>query len=277
MALIVDDDPGNRGEIAAHLKNMNHRYREAGNVSSAKELLAKEKFDYVVLDLCIPMEPENAYTDKTFGKGLLSHILNEFDRRLPVLVVSGVAKDPADIVEIMKLARSEGGLVSYVVKPFNSKGNADISKEIRDLLDEKAKKLTQAPGKNGKRERKPSPDGSDRINLDCKRSGHRQWRIEVNDQPVVIGQKMLNILIQFGRAQRHWKGKKNDRHLAEVDYKAFGIGERGEDSDLSSLLTKIKDRLWPCLKHSIIVGKKGKWKLGATIVNVEKADPHYEP
>jgi len=278
-ALIVDDSPDNREEIVAYLKSMGHGYLEAADVATARKHLAEREFDYVVLDLCLPMEPGNAYADKSFGKNMLQHILQEKAGELPVLVVSGVAKDAADIVEIMKL-RSAGALVSYVLKPFRSEGNPDIVREIHGLLMERderrAKRATDRKKPQPPRKKKPEADGSDQIDLTCSAAGARSWRILVNGEQVVIGQRMLNILIRFGQAQRDWPGKKKERHLASLSIEEFGLPDNTMPSDLSSLLTKMKKRLASHACCNLIKGKHGRWFLGATIKNLEAGELHYE-
>ena len=185
--------------------------------------------------------------------------------------VSGVAKDPRDIVEIMKL-RSEGAMVSYVVKPFKSEGNSDIVKEIEGLLREKAGRADGGKAARNKRDKKPQPDGSDGIDLACKPAGHRRWEIKVNGSSVIIGQRDLNILILFGQAQKACRGKRNERHLASIPLEDFDIGCKLEPSDLTSLFSKLKKKLWPYLRCNVLFGKSGSWTLGALIENLDKAE-----
>ena len=275
IALVVDDDPANREEIAAYLKILGHAFEEAASVESAKQKLEQQDFDYVVLDMCIPIEDRESYVDVKFGKSLLQHVLSEFQKELPVLVVSGVAKNPVDIVEIMKL-RSEGALVSYVIKPFNSDHNADILKEIRGLLDDKAKSSSGDAGRKTKLVKKPKPDGTDRIDISCCETSQHLWEIKVNGKTVNVGQRALNVFILFGRAQRDWSGKKGERHLASLALEDMNITSKElTSSDLTSLFHKIKKKLWPHLRCSILDCKKGRYTLGATIVNLGKAEEHF--
>ena len=284
IALVVDDDPANRDEIAAYLKNMGHSYKEAASVQAAKEMLDASSFDYVVLDMCIPVETGNPYVDVKFGKTLLQHVLDKFEKSLPVLVVSGVAKSAGDIVEIMKL-RSEGVMVSYVIKPFNSDHNANIIKEIEGLLKEKLNKSKVSSGKKQKRVKKPPPDGTDKIDLDCRKVKWNVWEIKVNGKPVGVGQRALNVFIRFGQAQRNWVGKNDERYkaslgLADMDISTVDMVQ----SDLTSLFAKIKPRLRPLLNCSILDGEKddqgkrikGRWVLGAMVVNLKKGESFFK-
>lgn len=275
IALIVDDDPANREEIAAYLKIMGHSFEEAASVESAKQKLEQQDFDYVVLDMCIPIEDREPYVDVKFGLSLLQHVLSEFEKSIPVLVVSGVAKNPVDIVEIMKL-RSEGALVSYVIKPFNSDHNADILKEIRGLLEDKAKSGGVHKAEKTKLAKKPKADGTDRIDIGCCETSQHLWEIKVNGKTVAIGQRALNVFIIFGRAQQNWSGKKSERHLASLVLEDMKITSKElTSSDLTSLFHKMKRKLWPHLRCSILDCKKGRYTLGATIVNLDKAEPHF--
>ncbi len=284
LALVVDDNPENRDEISMYLTSMGHSYKEAASVQAAKEMLESGNFDYVVLDMCIPVETGNPYADVKFGKSLFQHILEKFDKALPILVVSGVAKGTDDVVSMMKL-RSEGVMVSYVIKPFNSERNSDIIKEIEELLSEKSKLVGSAPAAKKKREKKPPPDGSDKIDLDCCETARHLMEIKVNGKPVAVGHRALNVLIRFGQAQREWDGKKNERYKASLGLADMKISTAEMvQSDLTSLFSKMKAKLEPMLKRSILDGEKdengkrikGRWILGATIVNLDKGEPFFE-
>ena len=284
VALVVDDDPANREEIAAYLKNMGHSFEEAASLETAKEILETGDFDYVVLDRCIPVETGNPYADVQFGNTLLWHIVDRFEKTLPILVVSGVAKSAGDIVEIMKL-RSEGVMVSYVIKPFNSDRNANIIKEIEGLLKEKSNKSKVSSGKKQKRVKKPPPDGSDKIDLDCCETDRHLMEIKVNGKPVAVGQRALNVLIRFGQAQSNWTGKKSEQYKASLGLTDMDISTADMvQSDLTSLFAKIKPRLWPLLNCSILDGEKndqrkrikGRWVLGAMVVNLKKGERFFK-
>ena len=285
VALVVDDDPANREEIAAYLKNMGHSFEEAASVQAAKEMLEVGAFDYVVLDMCIPVETGNPYSNVKFGKTLLHHVLDKFEKSLPILVVSGVAKSAGDIVEIMKL-RSEGVMVSYVIKPFNSEHNSDIIKEIEGLLKEKSKMAGAASGKMKKRSKKPLPDGSDLIDIDCRQVAWNLYEIKVNGKPVAVGERALNVFLCFGKAQRKWSGRKNERFNASLSLEELDTTAKKDMtvSDMTSLFSKIKTKTWPFLRCSILDGEKDsagkrvreRWILGAMIINLEKGEQFFK-
>ena len=73
-ALIVDDLPEARTDIKDHLKLLGHQSDEAGCYDEAQELLKDNSYDYVVLDLQLPIRKGSA--DKIeVGKNLLNDII----------------------------------------------------------------------------------------------------------------------------------------------------------------------------------------------------------
>ena len=64
--------------------------------------------------------------------------------------------------------------------------------------------------------------------------------------------------------------------MASIALDEFEIGSNLERSDLTSLLSKLKTKLWPHLKCQILSGKNGRWILGASIKNLDKAEGHFE-
>ncbi len=271
-ALIIDDEPDNRLEIASYLKNLNHSYDEVGSVEEAKTSISDKNYDYVVLDLRLPQEPGSPAADVNFGKRLLDHIL-ENHPGLPVLVVSGYGNDTNTVVDIMKRQRA-GALVSFVKKPFTAEGNSSILQEITDLLKDREQRVAEGTKRKPKRVKKPKPTGKDEIDLACEEVGHRRYRIHVNGKPVEVTQQMLNALAVFGDAQKAWTGKKKECYLAMVPYDDFGVGVKGEDSHLSSMFSKMKERLWEHLQESILICRRGEYYLGAVIINKENAIKH---
>ncbi len=256
-ALIIDDEPDNRLEIASYLKNLNHRFDEVGSVEEAKASIAAGRYDYVVLDLRLPQEPGSPAADVNFGKRLLDEIL-ERHAGLPVLVVSGYGNDTNTVVDIMKRQRA-GALVPFLKKPFAAEGNSNILQEITELLSHREQRAGRGAKPGSKRGSKPAPTGWDEIDLACTRIGHWRYRIQVNGKPVEITQQMLNALAVFGDAQKAFAGKKQARHHAFVPYEAFGIGVKGEDSQLSAMFSKLKKRLWEHLHESILLCKRGEY------------------
>ncbi len=89
-------------------------------------------------------------------------------------------------------------------------------------------------------------------------------------------QQMLNALAVFGDAQKAWTGKKKDCYLAKVSYNDFGVGAKGEDSHLSSVFSKLKERLWEHLHESILICKRGEYYLGAVVKNRDRAERYLE-
>lgn len=102
--LLVDDDPKNLQVAMNILKNYNVIYAQSGE--KALELLDKNKFDLILLDVVMPIMD---------GYYVCSKIKdNEKTKKIPIIFLT-VKDDEKDIVKGFEL-----GAVDYIVKPFYS-------------------------------------------------------------------------------------------------------------------------------------------------------------
>ncbi|MFD0961433.1 response regulator transcription factor [Paenibacillus chungangensis] len=100
--LIVDDDPDIRHLIGIHLQEESMPYAEASSGEEALQLLQRESFDLIILDLMM---------DDTDGLQALQHIRSSHNHT-PVIVVSALS-------ETEKKIKTLGlGADDYVTKPF---------------------------------------------------------------------------------------------------------------------------------------------------------------
>ena len=114
-ALVIDDDPAIVEEVVEALVSLGHEYETAGCMGSARVHLAGGGFDYVLLDLEIPVGTGSKFPRIENGKNLLREIRGSpATVRTPVIVMTGHGnKDPYQAVDVMRI-----GAVHYVTKPF---------------------------------------------------------------------------------------------------------------------------------------------------------------
>ena len=101
--LIVDDHDLDRRLSTLDLEQAGYAVSEAGNVTDALNLLTKQQFDVIVLDIVMP-----GTDGLTFLRGLKSG-----DKLASIPVVMLSAKDDLD----EQLQAMAGGAVRYIVKP----------------------------------------------------------------------------------------------------------------------------------------------------------------
>jgi signal transduction histidine kinase len=123
--LVVDDNRMNRIKLTRSLEIQGHTVRLAEDGGSALELLGKQAFDVVLLDIVMPGMD---------GYQVLERIMGDPELRdIPVIVISAV--DEMDSV----VRCIEMGAVDYLPKPFNpvllhARLNASLQKKkVRDL------------------------------------------------------------------------------------------------------------------------------------------------
>ena len=100
--LVVDDEPTVREVVVGYLRRDGHDVMEAGDGTTAVELLERETFDLVVLDMMLP---------GVNGLDILRRIRSMGD--MPVIMLTARAE------ESDRVAGLELGADDYVVKPFS--------------------------------------------------------------------------------------------------------------------------------------------------------------
>jgi len=99
--LLVEDERSVRDPLADYLKHNGFRVMQARHAKDARHLLARYKFDLVVLDIMMPGED---------GLSLCRSIREKLD--IPTILLSAKAEETDRIVGL------EMGADDYVVKPF---------------------------------------------------------------------------------------------------------------------------------------------------------------
>lgn len=115
--LVVDDAPDLRLLCRLNLEFEGYRVLEAGTAQQARDRLADELPDVVLLDVALPDD----------GWALLEAIAtDERTREVPVVVLTGRTR------ERDQLRAWSAGATEYVTKPFSSRG---LSHLVRDVLE----------------------------------------------------------------------------------------------------------------------------------------------
>ena len=124
--LLVEDDPGTRGEVATFLRARGLRVTEAGDARTALRWWEDARPDVVILDLGLP---------DVDGVTVIRRVRRE--ATTPILVLS--ARDR----EASKIEALELGADDYVTKPF---GTGELLARLRALLRRAAGPAAEAGG-----------------------------------------------------------------------------------------------------------------------------------
>lgn len=120
IALLVEDEPEMAAELGELLESLGHGHVHAATKEDAERLVEAGEFCYVLLDLQIKVNADSIKAHVEAGQSLLEFIReryprrNEQDRcyRLPILVMSGHAKEHRYVVKAM-----QDGADDFITKP----------------------------------------------------------------------------------------------------------------------------------------------------------------
>lgn len=129
-ALVIDDKVDIAEAVSDRLASLGHICVHVSCQEEAREAIYKQRFDYILLDLEIPVRPGRGVPRIQNGENLLEEIQSmPLQKGVPVIVMSGHGTDsPSLAVQMMKKGASD-----YVTKPFPETGNT-LEKAIRDAL-----------------------------------------------------------------------------------------------------------------------------------------------
>ena len=123
--LVVDDNETNRDLLAHHLESQGHTVAQAQNGRQALEMIQKDKFDLVLLDLIMP---------EMNGYQVLIHMKSDLNsKNIPVIMISALGEMDS-VVQCIEM-----GAEDYLPKPFNpvllkARINACLEKKrLRDM------------------------------------------------------------------------------------------------------------------------------------------------
>jgi DNA-binding response OmpR family regulator len=132
-ALIVEDDVETAHDLAEIVKSIGCESVVVPSREQATSALRTEQFCFVLLDLQIKDSSRSIKGHVEHGKALLREIRQSHGERsgrafwLPVLIVSGFAREVPEAVEVMK-----DGATDLIQKPLNS---SEVSDKVRAALE----------------------------------------------------------------------------------------------------------------------------------------------
>lgn len=111
--LVVEDDKKISNLIKAYLENADFHVKVAFNIKQAEEIIEKEKFDLVILDLMLP-------------DGMGEALVDEFSiLKIPIIMVTAKASEEE------RLAGFYLGADDYITKPFSPR---ELVARVRAVL-----------------------------------------------------------------------------------------------------------------------------------------------
>jgi len=198
IALVVEDDPETAADLVQILESIDCASAVVDNAEDAEKQLQEKSFCFILLDLQIKSKPESIKGHVEHGKSVLRTIRarhNEHKENcysLPVLMVSGFAREADVAVEVMKTGASD-----IIQKPLIS---GQVSETIRQALQDSGRRTHDACGELP-RQQKISLDNGIVVAIPGERV-RRRTRVTVGGNPVEVTDASLRILLNLMLAHR---------------------------------------------------------------------------
>ncbi|OQA80205.1 MAG: Transcriptional regulatory protein QseB [Lentisphaerae bacterium ADurb.Bin242] len=140
-ALVIDDDPGILDTIEEKLILLQHECDCVGSVSEAQGKLAANSYDYVILDMEIPIRCAGE-TSIANGKSFLRELRQKYRKdELPIIFITGRELDKIEhVTEVMWNDAND-----FITKPFAKSGEHTLEASIRRYTAEAAGRKNAAP------------------------------------------------------------------------------------------------------------------------------------
>ncbi len=142
VALIVEDDPTLLDLVTETVESLGHEVRSARSQDEALRELEDTKFDYVLLDLSIPLK-EGRLARLEIGFNLLDRVVSLPGARRPGVIVMTAHGDDHEFCRRALLA----GADDFIKKPFDG-GKESPETAIKELL-AKRSETRYEPGDHG--------------------------------------------------------------------------------------------------------------------------------
>ena len=204
--LLVDDEPGLREPLAAYLSRQGFAVTEAISAADARQRLAQEVPDLVLLDIMMPGED---------GLALCRHLVSTLNTPIIFLTARAEAID--------RIAGLEIGADDYVVKPFEPR---ELVARIRTVLRRAARGS-------------PDPSPEEDYLFEGWRLDPLKRRLTAPDGAVVaISSVEFRLLLAFVEHPRQVLDR--DRLLDMVQNREAHLFDRAVDNQVSRLRRKIE-------------------------------------
>jgi CheY-like chemotaxis protein len=141
VALVVEDDPTLLDLVTETVESLGHEVRSANSQEDALAMLEDTMFDYVLLDLKIPLR-EGRLPRLEIGFSLLERIVSLPGARRPGVIVMTAHGDDHEYCRRALLA----GADDFIKKPFNTKESPEQA--IKELLTKRQDARYEAVGEH---------------------------------------------------------------------------------------------------------------------------------
>ena len=144
LALVVEDDAETAEDLVQILESVDCASIVADNAEDAEKRLEEKSFCLILLDLQIRKTPDSIKGHVEHGKSVLRTIRARYNEHmgncysLPVLIVSGFARETDVAVEVMKTGASD-----IIQKPLVS---GQVSERIRQALQDSGRRAHDGCG-----------------------------------------------------------------------------------------------------------------------------------
>jgi DNA-binding response OmpR family regulator len=198
IALVVEDDRETAEDLGEILRSIECDSDVVDNAEDALVAIENRSFCLILLDLQIKSAPDSIKGHVEHGKALLRKIRerhvdhNGITFWLPVLIVSGFAREVNEAVDIMK-----DGASDVIHKPFDSR---QVSEGIRQALQASGRETHDRCHEPPPTQRPNLKDGVV-IAIPGDRIRHRT-RVTIASKPVDLTDASLKILLHLMVAQR---------------------------------------------------------------------------
>ncbi len=227
VALIVEDDPTLLDLVTETVESLGHEVRSANSQEDALGMLEDTMFNYVLLDLKIPLR-EGRLPRLEIGFNLLERIVSLPDARRPGVIVMTAHGDDHEYCRRALLA----GADDFIKKPFDS-GKESPEQAIKELLAKRQEVRYEAVSVDGPglaagegRGREPATTstgelGPPAIHL-LGTYDRRKCNLEINGKELQLSEQRFRL---FARLAVHAK-RSPGQHLSLLDVPEIQSGTR---------------------------------------------------
>ena len=193
LALVVEDDPETAEDLGQILESVDCGSVVVDNAEDAEKRLQEKSFCLILLDLQIKSAPDEIKGHVEYGKRVLRTIRathpdhNGKSFTLPVLIVSGFAKERDEAVDVMK-----SGATDIIEKPL---GSGRVSERIRQALQDSGRRTHDACGALP-RQRRVDPDAEIVLAIPGDRV-RRRTRVTVAGNSAELTDASLKVLLHL--------------------------------------------------------------------------------
>jgi CheY-like chemotaxis protein len=254
-ALVIDDHDLILQIVGEKLQSLDHTFDAASSQEEAEHFLRRQSYDYILLDLAIPLR-FGGQADKQFGRNLLHKIRGALGHQSTAVIIM-TADDLLSYhvgVELMK-----EGADDFVGKPFGD--DHPLERKIREAL-AKRNSNPSVPGNQVNQERRPF-DGAE--------LSFFEDRVEINGRKITGKSSQMRSALECLRKKRESGDTLTLGGTQLANQCGFDNGEKTANDAVRQIRDKVCDSL---LRHDgvhavgsdIVVTDDTGYTLGSKVV-----------